>query len=694
MCECCIRDVYVCTYSALLVMADLFTLDIMVGYVLPMQDEPCLFPAVTFKLHNFSSLTVHCIPPSEQQELRKKLHNDLLSNKIGTKGSHNRIIFKKGKSCSFKLPKQDAQNFHLPLIVALNDTWYLPVKELAKTCIDILVPHFKHGSVIPPINSSKQVYELCSTNGSKVAMIELSYMLKHIHTDVIGDDAGHKTKLTSSKQNSSKEEKPAGIKKIVLPQKTTEDISVNKLLDKLTICPPPLLYSAISNNEQVKLQSEVEPATSQDVSEVVWPNGYVHCDPGWNASKEDDFNDVLLPSCPRYAVPPATQDEPNVSNDQNFWILRTLVKELSAIEQLLKLRGISPPIHKCSDVCVQTENRSEASSNIDSNKSLATEIVIKKLRRERKLFTRECCMAKLGQSPVKQSRKVKPRHVISPSQKKATSDLQKKITPRVKTLSSPRSKTTSSVSHDSRTRKIKIKSPPKRKPPPQIPLDSLVSRVSQMTDVKVENDEQASKEFSVNTSVEYKGDQSKLNLEIHLPTLTKIPSASNISLKQDDINSSIAIGTTAALLTVPADSVTASLTPMASSIPLMSASQSVTPMASGMPLTPASQSEQLILASSNDDVQSYTNLSLSESTEDVLNQSHISNLMYSAKHLKAALADDMSTKHTSPASDHNKPSSVDDISSATNSSESVEYKDDFESSDCSSSNETLSSKTS
>ena len=694
MCECCIRDVYVCTYSALLMMTDLFTLDIMVGYVLPMQDEPCLFPAVTFKLHNFPSLTVHCIPPSEQQELRKKFHNDLLSNKIGTKGSYNRIIFKKGKSCSFKLPKQDAQNFHLSLIVALNDTWYLPVKELARTCIDILVPHFKHGSVTPPINSSKQVYELCSTNGSKVAMIELSYKLKHIHTDVSGDDAGHKTKLTSSKQNSNKE-KSVGKKEIVLPQKTTKDTSVNNLLDKLAICPPPLLYSAISNSKHVKLQSEVEPATSQDVNEVVWPNGYIHCNPGWNASKEDDFNDVLLPSCPQYPVPPATQDEPNISNDQNFWILRTLVKELSAIEQLLKLRRVSPPIHKCSDVCVQTENRSEASSNIGSNKSLATEIVIKKLRRERKHFTRECCMAKLDQLPAKQSGKVKPRHVTSPSQKKVTSPSQKKVTPRVKTLSSPRSKTTSSVSHDSRTRKIKIKSPPKRKPPPQIPLDSLVSRVSQMTGVKeVENDEQASKEFSVNTSVEHKGDQSKLNLEIHLPTLTKIPSTSNISLKQDDTNSSIAIGTTAALLTVPADSVTASLTPMASSVPLMSASQSVTPMASGMPLTPASQSEQLILASSNDDIQSYTNLSLSESTEDVLNQSHISNLMYSAKHLKAALADDMSTKNTSPASDHDKPSSVDDISPATNSNESVEYKDDFESSDCSSSNETLSSKTS
>ena len=673
-------------------MTDLFTLDIMVGYVLPMKDEPCLFPTVTFKLLNFPSLTVHCIPPSEQQELRKKLHSDLLPNKIGIKSSQDRIVFKKGKSCSFKLSKQDAQNLYLPLIVRLNDAWYLPVKELARTCIDILVPHFKRGSVTPPINSSKQVYELRSTNGSKVAMIELSYKLKHIRTDVTGDDPGHKAKLTSCKENFSKEDKSVGIKEIILPQKTTKDMSVNKLLDKVTMCPPPLLYSAISDNEQVKLQSVVEPVTSQDVSQVVWPNGYVHSDPGWNASKEDNFSTVLLPSCPQYAVPPAAQDEVNVSNDQNFCILRTLVKELSAVEQLLKSRGVSPPTQKCADVCVQTESMNsstnEASSIIDSNKSIATEIVIKKLRRKRKHFIRECCTAKLDQSPAKQLGKVKPRHVTPPSQKKVTS-------PRVIPLSSPQNKTTSSVLHESRTRNIKIKSLPRQKPPPQRPLDSVVSRVSQMIDVKeLENDKQANEEFSVNTSVEHKGDQSKLNLEIHLPTLSKISSTSNISLKQDDAISSTVIGTTAALLTVPTDSVTTSLTPMASPAPLMSASQSVTPMPSGIPLTPASQSEQLTLASSNDDVQSYTNLSLSESTEDVLNQSHISNLMYSAKHLKAALADDVSTKNTSLVTDRDKPSSVEAISLATKSSESVEYKDDFESSDCSSSIETLSSKTS
>lgn len=681
-------------------MTDLFTLDIMVGYVLPMKDEPCLFPTVTFKLLNFPSLTVHCILPSEQQELRKKSHSDLMPNKIGIKGSQDRIVFKKGKSCSFKLSKQDAQNLYLPLIVKLNDAWHLPVKELARTCIDILVPHFKKGSVTPPINSSKQVYELRNTNGSKVAMIELSYKLKHIRTDVSGDDAGHKTKLTSCKENFSEEEKSVGIKKIVLPQKNTEDTSVNKLLDKLTMCPPPLLYSAISDNERVKLESLVEPVTSQDVSQVVWPNGYVYSDPGWDTSKEDDLNAVLLPSCPQYAVPPTAQDGFNVSNDQNFCILRTLVKELSAVEQLLKSRGVSPPIQKCSDVCVQTESMkssaNEASSIIESNKSIASEIVIKKLRRKRKHFIRECCTAKLDQSPAKQSGKVKPRHNTSPSQKKVTSPSQKKVTsPRVKPLSSPRSKTTSSILRESRTKNIKIKSLPKRKPPPHRPLDSVVSRVSQMTDVKeLENDKQAHEEFSVNTSVEHKGDQSKLNLEIHLPTLFKIPSTSNISVKQDDAISSTAISTTAVLLTVPADSVTTSVTPMASPVPLMSASQSVTPMPSGIPLTPASQSEQLTLASSNDDVQSYTNLSLSESTEDVLNQSHISNLMYSAKHLKAALADDVSTKNTSPATDYDKASSVDANSPATNSSESVEYKDDFESSGCSSSIETLSSKTS
>ena len=64
-----------CTCSTILTMTDLFTLDIMVGYVLLIQDDPCLFPAVTLKLLNFPNLTVHCIPPSEQQELKRKFYN-------------------------------------------------------------------------------------------------------------------------------------------------------------------------------------------------------------------------------------------------------------------------------------------------------------------------------------------------------------------------------------------------------------------------------------------------------------------------------------------------------------------------------------------------------------------------------------------------------------------------------------------
>lgn len=678
---------FVCTYSALFMMTDLFTLDIMVGYVIFIQDEPCLFPTVILKLLNFPGLTVHCIPPSEQQKIKKKFHSsDLPSNTTGIKSSQNHVVFKRGKSCSFKLSKQDAQQLFFPLTITLNDSWYIPVKELARTRINVLVPHFKQGSVIHPMKSCKQVYELCNAYGSKVAMIELSYKLKRIQTDVIDTLSGHKTKPICSKETPSKGEQPMDTKQATLPQKYTDGTSDNTLLDKLTVCPPPLLYRATSDADQGKLQSEIEPVTSQDKRQVVWPNGYIQTDPGWNVSNEDNFNDVLLPSCPQYVVPPIAQEEVNVSSDQNFWILRTLMKELSAMEQLLKSKGVNPPVQKCSDVCVQTENlnNSETKNIINVDKYTPTKVVANK---PKKKFTRQCCTAKLDHSLAKRPGKVKARHTNAPSQNKTTS-------PRIKSMHqmvSPRNKTTPSVLYGSRTRKVKVRSPLKWKSPPQIQLDSAVSRVSQLTITKdSENDEEANEKFSANTSVEHKGDHSKLNLEIHLPAMTKIPSTTNLSSKQDDAISSIAVDTTATpLLTLHADSITPCVTPKASAIPLTSASQSVTPMPSAMPLTPASQSEHFTLASSNN-IQSYTNLSLSKSTEDVLNQSHISNVMFSAKHLEAALADDKSTKSTSPATDHDKPSSVDAASPATSSSQSIEYKDDFESSD----NSSISSKTS
>ena len=656
-------------------MTDLFTLDIMIGYVLPIQDDPCLIPTVTLKLLDFPSLTVHCILPSEQEDLKEKFHSDFAS---GIRGSQNRIIFKKGKSCTFKLSKQDTQKLYIPLTIILNDAWYLPVKELARTCIDILVPHFKQGSVIPPINSSKQIYELCNANGSKVAMIELSYKLKRNKTDVSDAVSNCKAKHKEDASKKEKLEKSMNAKEILFPQKPlefTDDTAFNKLNDKLTICPPPLLYSANSDNDQEKLQTEAEAVTGQGVSQVVWPNGYIHAEPGWNMPKEDDFNTVLLPSCPQNTALPIAQD---VSNNQNFWILRALVKELSAMEQILNSKGVIHPVQKCSDVYVQTENMSSS----ESDDKLTPTKITKKLKGQQKKFTRECCVAKQDHSPFKQPRKLNHRHIATPPQNKITS-------PRIKIMhqmASPRNKIAPSTLNKSRTRKLKIRLPLKHKPPPQLQLNSAVSRVSQIPNDK--NDKPPSEEFSVNTSVEHKGDQSKLNLEIHLPTVTMTPSVTAMSLKQDDSISSASIINTVGLLTVPADSITPSVTSMASSMPLTSASQTVTPLVSALALSPASQSVHLTQASSND-VQSYANLSLSESTEDVLNQSHISNLVFSAKHLKAVLADDKSAKDTSPTSDHDKLSNVDTISPAE-SNESVQYKDDFESSDCSS-KETLSS---
>lgn len=675
-------------------MGDLFIMDIIIGYVLPIKDEPCILPAVSLKLLNFPNLTVHCIPLSEQHELKKKFQNDTLSVVIGSRGSQNCVVFKKGKSCSFKLSKQEAQKLCLPLTVILSDNWYLPVKELARTRIDILVPHFKQGSVIAPVNSHKQVYELCDVNNSKVAMIELSYKLKRIHNqnDTV---ITHKPKPISNKENSSKMKEaplrvPVSDKKY--PSKKEEksihtnfkhlmcsnDTSVNASLDKLTICPPPLLYSANADDDQLRLQSEIQPVTDQDVSQVVWPNGYIHTEPKWNVSKEDAFDTVVLPSCPQFIVPPIA-DEAGISDNQNFQILRAFMKELSAMEQLLKSKGISRPVQNHSDVYVQTEM-----SNNHHDKSTSTEMVIKKSVRKKKRFTRECCATKSDPSPTR----VKP----TVPQNKITSTRIKIVHQKI----SPSSKANPSPLHESRPSKINmrssqekqksqkqvkiIKPPAKQKSLPQVQVDSAVSRIPPVTqktksDNNPKGDKKSTEEFSVNTSIERTGDQSKLNLEIHLPTLTKVQSVTALSLNHGDGNTSTASNTDAVLVTEPADPVT----------------PPVIPVTSAVLLAPASQSDRLTFASSNE-VQSYADLSLS--SEDPLNQSNITNVMFSTKHLEAALADKSST-HASPTIDNGKPNDDDATSPVTNSNESIQYEDDFESSNHSgNSEETLSSLTS
>ena len=660
-----ILEICICTGHILLTMTDLFTFNIMVGHVLPIQDEPCLFPTVTLKLLDFPRLTIHSIPPLEQQELKRKFHTEIPST---MSGSHNRIVFKKGKSCSFKLSKQDAQKLFIPLTVILSDAWCIPIKELARTCIDILIPHFKQESANLPVNSKKQIYELCNATGSKVAMIELSYKLKHIKTDVTNTVSDYKEKPVNNKEDTSKKEKlekSLDVKEVLFPQKvsrSTDNASVNKLYHEMTICPPPLLFTAHSDNEHEKLQSELEPIADQDVNQVVWPNGYIHT--GWNVSEEDNYDTALLPSCPQHAASSTTQD---VSNHQNFWVLQTLVKELSAMELFLNSKGVIHPKQKCSDMCVQTENLTNTETD---DKLTPTKTVPKKLAGKQKKFTRNCCATKLNHSQFKQPRKVKCSHKATPLQSKATS-------PRVKSMHQKALPRNKSALPDTRIRKIKIRSSPKQKPPPQI-LNSAVSRVSQITgDKDTKTDEPASKEFSKNASVKHKGDQSKLNLEIHLPAV--MPSISTMSLKQNDTISNTSISNTGGLLTVPTNLLTPSLTPMASTIPLTSASHTVTPVVSTLALSSASQSGHLTQALSND-LQSYANLSLSQSSGDILNQSHISNLVFSTKHLEAIVADNKSTKDASPTSDRSKLDAI----SPTASNESLQYKDDFESSECSS----------
>ena len=656
-------------------MTELFTLDIMVGHVLPIQDEPCLFPTVTLKLLNFPRLTIHSIPPLEQQELKRKFRTEIPST---MSGSHNCIVFKKGKSCSFELSKLDTQKLFFPLTVILSDAWCIPVKELGRTCIDILIPHFKQESVNLPVSSNKQIYELCNANGSKVAMIELSYKLKHIKTDVTNTVSDYKEKPAYKEDTSKKEklEKSVDVKEILQEKilRSTDNASVNKLYDELTICPPPLLFTAHSDNVHEKLPSELEPAADQDVNQVVWPNGYIHT--GWNESEEDNYDTALLPSCPQHA---ASSTKQGVSNHQNFWILRALVKELSAMEQLLNSKGVIHPEQKYSDMCVQTE---DLTNNEPDDIFTPTKTVPKKLAKQKK-FTRECCATKLDHSQLKQPRKVKCSHKATPLQSKGTS-------PRVKSMHQTASPRNISAPPDDRTRKIKIRSPPKQKLPPKI-LNSAVSRLSQIRgDKDTETDEPASEEFSINTSVEHKGDQSsKLNLEIHLPAV--MPSITTMSLKQDDAVSNSSINNTIGLLTLPTDSLPPSSTPMASTIPLKSryASHTATAVASALALSSASQSGHLTQASSSD-LQSYANSLLSQSSGDILNQSHISNLVFSAKHLESIVADNKSTKDTSLTSDNDELDAI----SPTASNESLQYKDDFESSECSISKETLSSLTS
>ena len=647
----------------------------MVGYVLPVQDETWLFPTVNLKLHNFPSLTVSYIPPEKQQRLKEKFQTyppSVIVNKICFKDSQSRIVFKKGKSCSFKLSREETQKLYFPLIVTLKDTWYLPAKNLGKTCVEILVPHLEQKSSIVPVSKLKQIYELCNSDGTKVAMIQLSYKLRRVHQcNSLSDSLMTGATNVQQPKDANKPKQMKATPSSKCSKVTTED-PVSKSTELHTVCPPPLFYTSTSDNlsdktnEQTEPHAVTEPKPSQDILEVVWPNGYVHSEPRREYWNGDQYRDVLLPSCGQPSLIPADLENNThgINKGHEFSVLRALMKELSVMEQFLGSKSIQPTTQECNDAYVQTKEI----SNIEDTQPAPSKPVAKKSGKTRKKFIRECCT----KSPKSHSPKTSPvKHGYSPG--------------RHYKLYSPRNRTVSSVLSEKKVKKVKAKSP---KPLPQTRVDP--PSLNQDDEHQTEPVSQISEQFFINTSMEHTGDRSKLNLDIHMPTLTKIPSTTSVGLQhkdsitmsQDDTHalSSLPVKSPAPIISQN-DTVTALLT-------VKSVTPSVTPMVSAVPSAPASQPDHLNIATPAE-LQSYSNLSLSTNSEDPLNQSRISNLMFSTKHLKAALSrcqsakdrpssavplDTISTDNTNHTTSNTTPCSP----TSSKASDSVQYKDDFE----------------
>lgn len=652
----------------------------MVGYILPIQDEMWLFPTVNLKLLNFPSLTISCISPEKQQRLKEKFHTyppSVIVNKICIKDSQSRIIFKKGKSCSFKLSREETQKLYFPLTVTLKDMWYLPAKNLGKTCIEILVPHLEHKSSIVPVSKLKQIYELCNSSGAKVAMIQLSYKLRRVHQcDLLSDSL---MKVTANVQQPKVADTP---KQVKTTHKVTTDDPVSKSTELHTICPPPLFYTSTSDslsdrtNEQTEPHGAAEPKSNQNIIEVVWPNGYIHCESRAEHCGENQYHDVLLPSCRQPSIGPTVLEDntPAVGKGHDFSVLRTLMKELSAMEQFLGSKSVQAPTQGCCDAYVQTEEINDS----EDKQPAPSKPVAKKSGKLKKKFIRECCT----KSPKSHIPRTSP----------------------VKHGYSPRNRTVPSVLNENKVKKVEVKSLLKQKPQPQTRVDPPSLYQDDDLEHQTEPTSQISEQFFINTSMEHTGDRSKLNLDIHMPN---VPSATSVGLQHED--SSISIGDTHALSSLPLKSRTP-VTPQnynatTTLLKVKSGAPSVTPMASAIPSASASQPDHLIVATAAE-LQSFSNLSLSTNSvisEDPLNQSRISNLMFSTKHLETALSRCQSAKHRPSSSavpldtteNTNHTTSNTMSHSPTNSvgsaSYSVQYKDDFEDgSECSSNESPLS----
>ena len=666
-------------------MSDLFILDVMVGYILPIQDEMWLFPTVNLKLLNFPSLTISCISPEKQQSLKEKFLTyppSVIVNKICIKDSQSRIVFKKGKSCSFKLSREETQKLYFPLTVTLKDMWYLPAKNLGKTRIEILVPHLEHKSSIVPVSKLKQIYELCNSSGAKVAMIQLSYKLRRIHRcDLLSDSL---MKVTANVQQLKVADTP---KQVKTTYKVTTDDPVSKSTELRTICPPPLFYTSTSDNlsdrtnELTEPYVVAEPKSSQNLVEVVWPNGYVHSESRTEHWGEDQYHDVLLPSCRQPSIGPTVLEGNTcaIGKGHDFSVLRTLMKELSAMEQFFGSKSVKAPTQECCDAYVQTEEINDS----EDEQPAPSETVAKKsgkLKKLRKKFMRECC-TKSPKSDVPRTSPVK--HGYSPG--------------RHYKLYSPRNRTVSSVLNESKVKKVK--SSLKQKLPPQTRVDPPSQYQDDDLEHQTEPTSQISEQFFINTSMEHTGVRSKLNLDVHMPN---IPSATSVGLQHEEF--SIPKGDTHVLSSLSVKSPTP-VTPQnynaaTTLLKVKSGVPSVTSMASTMPSASASEPDHFIMATAAE-LQSYSNLSLSTNSvisEDPLNQSCISNLMFSTKHLEAALFRSQSAKDqpssavpldttentnhaTSNTTSHSPTISVGSASC------SVQYKDDFEDDSDPSSNE-------
>lgn len=167
----------------------LFSLELVVEK-LYLPHITCRFPAIAFRILDFPTIVINHVEDDLSMAIHQKMSlespHQLPQQFHELKDRHGNFLFKKGKSCLFKM-SPDVLKQHLmstPLYVMAIDIFPKVSKLLGNAAVPldflinrILVDIGKLGPTVPSVHGDKGLFKLCNLMGVEIGYLVLGYRL-------------------------------------------------------------------------------------------------------------------------------------------------------------------------------------------------------------------------------------------------------------------------------------------------------------------------------------------------------------------------------------------------------------------------------------------------------------------------------------------------------------------------------------